>query len=162
MSVPVLGPFCVLTFPLAPCAVVDGRVRCVYYFLSMESKRYEDIDVLVEGYREKLGLMPWEDWAAIIDSTLRREHGIDNRSRRRTGRTQFGILRAIAMCEQKGAVVLSIQAEPLTNMNYCIGMARTSIDRLELDIRVTADFPGCSDGNLAVLYTDHHIPTRAR
>lgn len=134
----------------------------MYYFRSMESKRYEDIDALVEGYRVKLGLKPWEDWARQIDEIPMKDHGVGNRQRRRTGRTQLGILKAIAKCEREGAVVLAIQAEPMANMKYCVHMAKDSIFKLGLDIRVTADYPGCSDGNLAVLYVDHHIHTRAR
>ena len=162
MSVPVLGPFAVVTFRFSPFAVVDGRVPVVYYFLSMESKPNDDIADIVERFRIALGLKPWEEWADQITAALMRSSGITNTQHRRTGRTQFGILQALAKCIQVGASVLSIQADPELNRRYCIDMARENISKLGLDIRVTRDFPGCSNGDLAVLYVDHHIPTRAR
>lgn len=147
--------------------MVDVRVRVVYYFFSMESKsetppRYEDIDTLVERYRIRLGLKPWEEWVEYINAILLKQTGKSNTQHRRTGRTQFGILRAIALCEQRGAVVLAVSADPPPNRSYCINMAENSIAGLGLDIRVTPDYPGCSEGDLAVLYTDHHIHVRSR
>lgn len=49
MSVPVLGPFCVVTISMLHVAVVDGRWKSVYYFLSMESKPFDVGPVLIGG-----------------------------------------------------------------------------------------------------------------
>lgn len=115
----------------------------------------EDVASIVERYRVKLGLQPWEEWAERVAKEVAR-FGIKPTGRR-SGRTTFGILKAIALCEQREATVLAIDAQPLTNRNYCIELARRSIAILGLRIRVTEDYPGCSRGDLSVLYTDHHI-----
>lgn len=115
----------------------------------------EDESVLIESYRVKLGLQPWEEWADRMAKAVELL-GIKSTGRR-SGRTTFGILRAIAMCEQREATVLAISAEPLANRKECVQIAKNAIAALGLSIRVTEDYPGCSRGDLSVLYTDHHI-----
>lgn len=122
----------------------------------MEDKgAQKDEAVLVERYRVKLGLQPWEEWADRTARTAATQGSLPKG--RRSGRTTLGILRAIAMCERLGAAALAISAEPLANRKECLRIARNSVAALELSIRVTEDYPGCSRGDLSVLYTDHHI-----
>lgn len=125
-------------------------------------RQSEDVDTLVERYRIRLNLKPWEEWADHMTSAagkIAALRGTPVERGRRTGRTQFGILKAIALCEQTGARVLAIKAEPKANLDNCLYIARDSVAGLglQLKIRVTADFPGCSRGELAVSYVDHHI-----
>jgi len=125
----------------------------------------EDVEVLVERYRIKLNLKPWGEWADHMAEVARKAatyRGIPVERGRRTGRTQLGILKAIALCEKTGARVLAIKAEPKANLENCLHMARESVARLGLQIRVTPDFPGCSRGELAVSYVDHNIHISGR
>lgn len=142
--------------------LVDARIQLVYHFSGMSDKgaQTEDVASIVERYRVKLDLQPWEDWArsvAAVAAAVFFDSGIPYQLGRRSGRTQHGILCALALCEQRSAAVLAICAEPVSNLRYCIDMARQSIAGLGLEIRITRDFPGCSQGELSVLYTDHHI-----
>jgi hypothetical protein len=61
MSVPVVGPFAVVTIDLSPAAVVDGREQIVYYFCSMESK--SDVRMLwVTPQQFEEGYMTFENF----------------------------------------------------------------------------------------------------
>lgn len=117
-----------------------------------------DLDDDVEQMRVQLGLKPWDEHARDAAEMVRK---VGSDVGRRSGRTMRGILRAIAQCKRDGARLLTIDAEPWANLDYCVHMARDVVARLGMDITVKPDKMGVALGRgLAVLYTDHHVPRR--
>src|SRR6185295_11972848 len=103
-----------------------------------------DVIAIAESYRQRMGLRPWAEYAALSPAPPRR-----------TGRTMRGLLEALAQCQLMGGVTLYIDGGPSVLSSYCRDMASDVRDHLGLKQKIVLYRNGIERGKVCVVYTDH-------
>ncbi len=131
--------------------------------MAPESMVLEDFHVqveeLVEKYRMKLGLKPWNEHAADAREMCRKYEdttGLRAGFQRRSGRTTRGLLRTIARSQLRvfPSKVIYIRAGNEACAVECLWNARGMIEKLGLDLKARIILNEQVPGHVT-LYNDH-------
>lgn len=121
------------------------------------SRSRKEVRERIEKYRQALGLKPWDQYAAEVME--KHEKTIKDRlslgawlafKHRMTGRSTYGIIKALALASLNNKSTVVIEASNPTHEKALVDRARAMASALNLDVKVIM-----SRQEDAVRYVDH-------